>query len=186
MTLKRQLLIKSLKGFALTIGLLIGLTLSTKAEAKEVAKVESFSFDTKEPIQSTINPNMDYSYGDVSAINEFWGTDNRYYIAYTCEDTVYISILSEQMQLQKTLEIKKDLPITGNVIQDQSGNFYIVYGKDDTADMNDPAAGSAIVMTIVKYDGNGRQLTKLTYKGNETISDYCNIGYMKDVSMINI
>lgn len=177
MTLKRQLLIKSLKGFALTIGLLIGLTLSTKAEAKEVAKVESFSFDTKEQIQSTINPNMDYSYGDVSAINEFWGTDNRYYIAYTCEDTVYISILSEQMKLQKTLEIKKDLPITGNVIQDQSGNFYIVYGKDDTADMNDPAAGSAIVMTIVKYDGNGKQLTKLTYKGNETISDYCNIGF---------
>jgi hypothetical protein len=138
-------------------------------EAKDVAKVDDFSFSTTEKTPSTIDPDIDFPYGKVSEINESWGVNNQYYIAYSSKKTVYISILNEQMKLQKTLEIKKDLPLVGNVIQDQMGNFYIIYGKYDTADMEtDASAGAAVVITVVQYSSEGKELKKLSYTGSET------------------
>ncbi len=160
---------KPLLVFSLTVGFLLSTTVNTRVEAKDVAKVEDFSFTTTEKTPSTINSDIDFPYGKVSEINEFWGVNNQYYIAYSGKNTVYISILSEQMKLQKTLEIKKDLPLVGNVVQDQTGNFYIIYGKYDTADMEtDATAGSAVVITVVQYSSEGKELKKLSYTGIET------------------
>ncbi|MFT4146803.1 MAG: fibronectin type III domain-containing protein [Mobilitalea sp.] len=161
--------IKPLLVLSLTVGFLLSTTATTSAEAKDIAKVEDFSFTTTEKTPSTIDPGIDFPYGKVSEINEFWGVNNQYYIAYSGKNTVYISILNEQMKLQKTLEIKKDLPLVGNVIQDQAGNFYIIYGKYDTANMEtDASAGSAVVITVVQYSNTGKELKKLSYTGIET------------------
>ncbi|MDF2845586.1 MAG: hypothetical protein K0R00_4012 [Herbinix sp.] len=169
--------IKPLIVLSLAVGFLLSTMVTTRAEAKDVAKVDDFSFSTTEKTPSTIDPDIDFPYGKVSEINEFWGVNNQYYIAYSGKNTVYISILNEQMKLQKTLEIKKDLPLVGNVIQDQAGNFYIIYGKYDTADMEtDASAGSAVVMTVVQYSSAGKELKKLSYTGFET-SIFSDKGY---------
>lgn len=133
-----------------------------------VAKVDNFNIKTKEQISSNINTYLDYDYGSVSKINEFWGFDGNYNVVCTGKKAVYINILNSEMTLLKTLEIPLDLPIVGNAVQDKSGNYYIVYGKYDTAAQTDPQAGTAIVMSIVQYDQNGNQLTRLTYTGSET------------------
>lgn len=84
--------IKPLLAISLTVGFLLGTTATTRVEAKDVAKVEDFSFTTTEKTPSTINPDIDFDYGKVSEINEFWGVNNQYYIAYSGKNTVYISI----------------------------------------------------------------------------------------------
>lgn len=134
-----------------------------------VAKMDNFSFVTKERIPSTLSWGMDNDYGCVAQINEFWGVDGNYHVVYSGEKKIYISILSQQMELLKTLEITKDLPIVGNAIQDLNGNYYIVYGKYDTeGDLSDADVGTKTVMTIVQYSSNGDLLKGLTYMGKDT------------------
>lgn len=137
---------------------------------RNVAKVDNYTFATKEQIAGTINPGIDPPYGDVSSINEFWGADGFYHVVCSGEKTVYIYILNQQLELTKTIGIPKDLPIVGNAVQDTSGNYYIVYGEYDTADMKtDSNAGTRVVMSIVQYDQEGKQLKRLTYTGYDTI-----------------
>lgn len=135
----------------------------------QVAKVDNFTFKTKEQIPSTISLNIDFDYDRVSYINEFWGNDGNYHVVYSGKNKVYISVINQDMKLKKTIEINKDLPLLGNAIQDQDGNYYMVYGKYDTANLEtDSKVGTAVVMSIVKYDKDGKQLERLTFKGNET------------------
>jgi uncharacterized protein YjdB len=162
----------------LSLGLLFipGSQAAAKASAdtlpntgQSVAKIDNYTFATKEQVEATVNPGMDPSYGDVSSINEFWGTDGLYHVVCTGKSTIYIYVLNQQMELVKTVEIPKDLPIAGNAVQDKQGNYYIVYGEYDTADMNtDSRAGMKIVMSIVQYDKDGKQLNRLTYTGYDT------------------
>ena len=130
-----------------------------------VAKVDNFTFKTKEQIPSTISLNIDFDYDRVSYINEFWGNDGNYHVVYSGKNKVYISVINQDMKLEKTIEINKDLPLLGNAIQDQDGNYYMVYGKYDTANLEtDSKVGTAVVMSIVKYDKDGKQLERLTFK----------------------
>lgn len=135
----------------------------------QAAKVDNFDIQAKTQVEPTYNLRMDYDYGEVSEINEFWGADGNYHIVYSDENTVYISIVNNGMKLQKTLEIPKDLPIVGNAIQDKQGNYYIIYGKYDTAVWEkDANAGKAVVMSIVQYNQEGKQLNRLAYTGLDT------------------
>ncbi len=147
-------------------------SLQNEPQGKEVvAKVEKFTFTTTEQIDSTVLEGLDSPYGNVSEINEFWGADGNYNITYSGENKVYISVINQEMILQKTLEIPKDLPLVGNVIQDKVGNYYIVYGKYDTADMeSDINVGTEVVMSIIQYNSEGKLLSKLTYTGFDTCS----------------
>ncbi len=143
--------------------------IDARVVAKIIARVDSFNYSSKELIQSTSIPGIGDSSESISNINEFWGINNQYNIAYSGEKYVYICIINEKMVLQKTLTIKKDLPIVGNVIQDKIGNYYVVFGKYDEADIKkDQKAGSAIVMSVVKYDSSGKLLKKVSYIGSET------------------
>ncbi len=131
-----------------------------------VAKIDTNTFDIMEKIPSTISWGVDNPYSRISPINDFWGEDGNYHIIYSGEKKVYISILNQNLQLQKTLEITKDLPIVGNVAQDKNGNYYIAYGEYDKTS----AANNAdkIVMSIVQYNSKGELLNKLTYTGKDT------------------
>jgi hypothetical protein len=163
--------------YYINLGIVIGLinciiwsvAIELKVEAKITAKVDNFSYSSMKQIPSTSIPGIGESSERISDINEFWGINNQYNIAYSGDKFVYISILNQNMILQKTLEIKKDLPLVGNVIQDKKGNYYIVFGKNDDADIEkNQYAGSAIVMSVVKYDSSGKMLKKVSYKGSET------------------
>ncbi len=155
--------------FIIINSLIWSIALCTKVEAKLVAMVDNFSYISKEQIPATSIPGIGDSSERISDINDFWGINNQYNIAYSGQDFVYISILNEKMILQKTLEIKKDLPIVGNVIQDKKGYYYIVFGKHDEADIEKgQSVGTAIVMSVVKYDSSGKKLKKVSYKGSET------------------
>lgn len=139
----------------------------------QIGKVDNFEIQTKAQVERTYNFGPDYTYGDVAPINEFWGADGNYHIVYSDANTVYISIVNQDMKLQKTLEIPKDLDIVGNAVQDKQGNYYIVYGKNDKAEWGkDSAAGTAVVMSIVQYDREGKQLKRLAYTGGDTLPGF--------------
>lgn len=109
------------------------ISVSLPVQAKEngssdralVARVDNYSFATKEQVPSNICWGVDNTYSKISPINEFWGTDGNYHVIYSGDKKVYINILNQSLQLLKTLEISKDLPIVGNIIQDKNGNYYI-------------------------------------------------------------
>lgn len=143
---------------------------ATEKEAKKtlVAKVDNYTYSTEEQIPSTHSWGVDDHYSSVAPINDFWGSDGNYHIVYSGEKKVYIYVLDSKQKIVNTLEIPKELPIVGNAIQDQSGNYYIAYGKYDTVSESTKENGKQIVMSIVQYSSNGTKLNKLTYTGIET------------------
>lgn len=148
-----------------------------------VAKVDNFTFETEVQIDSTTLNGIDSPYSDVAKIHEFWGSDGNYHIVYTNDDMIFISLVSKQMKLLQTLEIKKDLPKFGSIIQDKNGYYYIVYGEDDTA--YSPDNSTKTVLSIVKYDSNGKQLDKTTYTGLQTSFTYSDNGTKEPFSFGN-
>lgn len=133
-----------------------------KAEKKQIAKVQSIVSQLNQTYQPTSFNAYSYS-ASVSPVSQFQTEDGKYGEAYSGETEVMINIYSQELKIERTIEIKHEFQLVGGVTCDRQGNLYIVYGQENPE--NDQAKD---VLIIRKYDRNGIQLNEVTYRANET------------------
>lgn len=111
-------------------------------------------------------------HGDWASVPELINYVNHkgnYTLAYSDSDYVYVDTLSDNLTLSESIKIKKKFPLLGDVLDDSSGNIYIVWGQEDTA-----RTVGFTTMAISKYskDGNHIKTTKFNTKEFTSSSDY--------------
>jgi len=87
----------------------------------------------------------------VSPLSQFADERGRIGFAYGDENYVYIERLTSKLTHEKTLKIKKLYPLLGAVTCDSVGNYYIVWGQNDTK-----GAGGVETIAVTKYDAGGK------------------------------
>lgn len=82
--------------------------------------------------------------------------------------------LNDKLELEREITIEKSLPMFGNAIY-ADGYLYVVTGKNDTTtpssvdEQNYPLDyGNVVVLSVSKYDSNGKQVNRLDITGRET------------------
>ncbi len=119
-----------------------------------------------------------YGYqGVLSNYYEFIDENGKYNIIYTLtEDSNHLGwvVLNHKKEKEKEILIEKSLPMFGNAIYD-NGFLYVVTGKKDTVTPTSVDAGNypldygnVVVLSVTKYDSNGKKVNQLEITGRET------------------
>lgn len=119
--------------------------------------------DAKTKIPGNIIKRMDDNYSGIPVTIEFWGEDGLYRVAYSDLENVYIDILDSDLNRSKTIKVKKEYDKLGSVTIDKKGNYYIVYGNDDTDEK-----GTVPVISVVKYSSSGKKLGRVDFTGRDS------------------
>jgi len=125
--------------------------------------LNQINISTLENVQTTNYYGSDTYHAGVSPISEFFDIYGNYNIVYEGANKIYIAKLDSNMELTTTLTLKMQYPIFGGAACDSSGNYYIVWGQNDTQ-----GSGQAVTICVSKYDTNGTFIGNVLYKGSET------------------
>ena len=75
------------------------------------------------------------------------------------ESRVYIQRYDSSMKLVDSLQIPYKYPIFGNITCDEAGNYYIIWGQDDTSEIN------CVTVSVAKYDYSGKYIAECAFRG---------------------
>lgn len=93
---------------------------------------------------------------------DFFDYKNNYTVAYSDDNNVYIKRFDSNLNVTKTLTIKKKYPLFGKVIGDSDGNYYIAWGKTDES-----GKGNVVTFAVSKYNYNGEYIKTCTFKATD-------------------
>lgn len=108
------------------------------------------------PLKTRAYTIADGRYGQASPISDFIDPNGIYTIAYANDTKVFISHISNKLEISDTITIKKPMSKIGGVCCDKKGNFYIACGQKDKKKKPE----STITFAIYKYNPSGKQLEK--------------------------
>lgn len=125
----------------------------------------------------------------LSGISQFQDNKGNFCVAYMNKKCTHVYIRAYNKDLKQVYyrKIKKLYPTVGTVTCDDSGNFYIVWGKADSDDKT-----GTVTMAVSKYKKNGT-LVK-TYKHKTTVTGSaripfnagnCDVTFVGDVLVCN-
>lgn len=83
------------------------------------------------PLKTRAYTIADGRYGQASPISDFIDPNGIYTIAYANDTKVFISHISNKLEISDTITIKKPMSKIGGVCCDKKGNFYIACGQKD-------------------------------------------------------
>lgn len=134
---------------------------NTNIEKEWIADMKTYGVTTKVTVGST--KNSETYYASVSPIQEFFDQDGNYNVAYSSNENVYITKLDTTMKVKRTICIKKLYPKIGDILCDENGNYYIIYGQTDIKKKQ-----TAVTICVAKYNDSGTFIDKIEYIGSET------------------
>lgn len=115
--------------------------------------IDSFELVRNTGLSST-NQIGALNWAKVSSLQQFKYLDEGLAYAYPNNDTLNI------VTLNKTLKLDMKYPLLGDIISDDDGNFYIVWGKE-----NESGSTSEETVFISKYDENGSHIRTTGFVG---------------------
>lgn len=110
-------------------------------------------------------------YANCPEIVGFFDYKGLYNVAYIEEDDSYqltgiiIQRYDANMSLNSTIRIPVVNKLFGNVVADDAGNYYVVWGQSDYNSEN------CVVLTICKYDYSGKLISKCEITGYDAGGD---------------
>lgn len=162
--MKKQHKLKKM-GETAVIALLVGILCSNMgadaAANTRIADVKTKTISLKEEIPVTNYDSYSYT-ADVSPISVFYDETKAVNLAYDGKNSFHILKLDSKDNVNDTLTIAKKYPLLGGVAYD-NGFYYVVYGKENETDNV-----NQVVMSVVKYNKEGKETGEVTYTGKET------------------
>ncbi len=147
------------------------LTVRTKPSAKSIsavnnkikkgytAKITQRKITLPAPVCTTYD-SLAYGYhARVSELTNFWDNRGRYNLACASTDTLYIVRYSTNFKKKSTVKIKKKYPLVGDVVCDDQGNYYVVWGNNDTE-----KKGNCVTIAVSKYTSSGKHVRTSKFK----------------------
>lgn len=120
------------------------------------SECESYS---KNDDNSLLIPCWHGDYGAVSEITHFFDYKGYYTIVYENGKYVYFDRYTRALKFVSRMKISKKYPLLGDVVTDSKGNYYIVWGKNDTK-----GKGGVVTMAVSKYSYKGTYMKSAAYK----------------------
>lgn len=147
--------------FIVPIGLYKITASAENLETVSFAYVETYELKTSEKLSTDDAYINAERCGHVSPVSDFIDADGRYSVAYSDSNNVYITRYKPDMTVSDTITIKKQYPLVGGVICDNTGYYYIAWGQND-----DKGNGGIPTVAISKHEHNGAHIKTTEYITN--------------------
>ncbi len=176
MRFKQRKIVKRIFSIVISLAIVVGLT-SYIGEINEVYAANSHLLsNSAKKAGSCINYEISLDGAERSSRNSagsysakcpevitFLDRNKNINVAYYDGEKLFIQKYKNDMSLDEILEIESDYPKFGNVICDEEGYYYAVWGQDDSDNSN------CVTMCISKYDSKGILVKGLALHGKETV-----------------
>lgn len=110
---------------------------------------------------SSFNCNWTYSAQTPTVVN-FWDDQNRYNVASYASTKLTINRYDENFNWKDAIVLSNPYSLFGTVTCDQAGNYYVVWGQQDSSNAN------SVVTSLVKYSYAGVELGRCEIKGYDS------------------
>ena len=122
---------------------------------EQLAQMDFFDAQAEINIQDNSSNVTSWDYIKRDPENTILDNKKNLNFIYCDNNYVYIQRLDANMQIKDTLKIQKRYSVYGTTIIDNSGNYYIAWGQNDTSS----ESTGKITFAISKYDNFGKYIS---------------------------
>jgi len=131
-------------------------------EPSKIANVTHYEINLDGAGQSTYIPANTYAASTPKVVT-LLDNNNHINVAYPADGKLIIQKYDDNMELIKSIELNASLPLFGDVICDENGYYYAVWG------CNDDDSSNCETINVTKYDENGKIIKSLGINGYSSI-----------------
>lgn len=106
------------------------------------------------------------NWSHVSDICQFQDEKGNYCYGYQSGSKIIIRKYNSKLKKVATVKFKYRYPLLGGIACDSDGNYYVVWGQNDTA-----GNGGVVTVAVSKYTKKGKHVKTVTYKTASNSSD---------------
>jgi len=97
-------------------------------------------------------------WASVSEITNFWDHKGLANVVCSSSKTVYITRYETDFKKKSVVKIKKKYPLLGDAACDGKGNYYLIWGREDSA-----GTGNIATIAVSKYTYSGKHVKTVPY-----------------------